>query len=184
MLFDEQFVAGIRNHPLRSVLSVCRGVLSTIDDERMEWSEAEYAALTEGYALLVEVQHAGLFGFEAYIPDLTTDRQQDCSAIAGFFREALKQCESLEHQAQIEATRSKFRLSLGTTFSYEFTQGDLDRVQELLNELRVQISTATFLSEDHKHRLLSGPPRLKPNGADHRLAGRHLSQRHTSRQTR
>ena len=39
-------------------------------------------------------------------------------------------------------------------FFYEFTDGDLDRIQELINELRAEISVSELFDHSHRRRLL------------------------------
>lgn len=160
MLFDDTFVASLRADPINGVVAICKTAKGKITAVQ-GWSDQEYEALTEAFALLSEMQLAGLFNFETFLPDLENNKVADCSAILSFLEAALKECASLGQQARLETTRSRFRLSLGTEFSYEFTQGDLDRVQVLLNELRVQIATAGFLGEDHRTRLLARLEKLQ-----------------------
>jgi hypothetical protein len=54
----------------------------------------------------------------------------------------------------INAFKRKFDSALGASFSYEFSQGDLDRIQTLINDLREQISASTLIDDEHKSRLL------------------------------
>lgn len=53
----------------------------------------------------------------------------------------------LGHVADAKLTRDK-------GFYYEFTDGDLDRIQELLNELRDELSSSQLFEQGHKQRLL------------------------------
>ena len=55
---------------------------------------------------------------------------------------------------ELESYKNLYKTALKSTFAYEFSQGDLDRVQNLLNELRNHISEITNLEPDHKRRLL------------------------------
>lgn len=43
---------------------------------------------------------------------------------------------------------------MSTGFKYEFSQGDLEKVQALINELRQEVGTSTNLEDGHKARLL------------------------------
>jgi hypothetical protein len=54
----------------------------------------------------------------------------------------------------ITEARDRFNRLLGNNFSYEFTSGDLNRIQELINELRSNISESELFTADHKQRLL------------------------------
>ncbi|GAA4342498.1 hypothetical protein [Kangiella taiwanensis] len=49
---------------------------------------------------------------------------------------------------------NKKKVILDKGFFYEFTDGDLKRIQVIINELREQISESEFFEEDHRRRLL------------------------------
>ncbi|EOV9409989.1 hypothetical protein ACN5W3_004441 [Vibrio parahaemolyticus] len=55
----------------------------------------------------------------------------------------------------------KYSHMLKSSFAYEFSQGDYDRVQSLINELREHISSSTIIDDNHKHRLLKKLERLQ-----------------------
>ena len=50
--------------------------------------------------------------------------------------------------------RDKYLALFGSTFTYKFTDGDLKRIQELINELRNKISNSELFDANHKNRLL------------------------------
>lgn len=51
--------------------------------------------------------------------------------------------------------KNYFKKALGNTFFYEFSQGDLENVQSLINEIRGLIANAAAIEEEHRQRLLS-----------------------------
>jgi hypothetical protein len=60
---------------------------------------------------------------------------------------------------QIEASifnnaKAKFAAKLGAGFAYEFSEGDLNKVQTSINELRDLISASEIIEDNHKQRLL------------------------------
>ena len=50
---------------------------------------------------------------------------------------------------------AKYQAKYGNSFSYEFSDGDLEKIQELINELRSSISASDIFEQDHKVRLLA-----------------------------
>lgn len=54
----------------------------------------------------------------------------------------------------ISTSRNKFQQDLDIGFYYKFSDGDLKRIQELINELRDEISSNKIFKDDHKERLL------------------------------
>ena len=45
-------------------------------------------------------------------------------------------------------------MKLGKGFFYEFSSGDIDKIQNLINLLREEITKAKFIEDNHKQRLL------------------------------
>ena len=45
---------------------------------------------------------------------------------------------------------SKYQAKFGNAFSYEFSQGDLERIQSLINELRETITASELFEDDHR----------------------------------
>jgi hypothetical protein len=86
---------------------------------------------------------------------------RDGPVIYSFLGTLLARCKAEETKLGMQSLRSRFRTSLGAGFAYEFSQGDLDRVQELINELRELIANTTHLERDHQQRLLRRLERLQ-----------------------
>ena len=57
-------------------------------------------------------------------------------------------------KGQYDVYKHLFMEKFNVSATYEFSQGDLDKIQELLNDLRTLISESKDLGEDHKSRLL------------------------------
>jgi hypothetical protein len=125
------------------------------------WEQDEYDALVEAYAFLAELVTAEIFKTEVFAPELNAQITHDCKEIFEYIDRVLAECKTRENQRLVESTRNRFRLSLGTAFAYEFTQGDLDRVQALFNELRDLVAAADYFEDEHKHRLLMRLERLQ-----------------------
>ena len=67
----------------------------------------------------------------------------------------LQTMQDRERKSKIQRNlRDRFNLYLSDSFAYEFSQGDLERIQTLVNELRDYISQCEELEEEHRQRLL------------------------------
>ena len=55
---------------------------------------------------------------------------------------------------KFQAIKGQYAAVLGKAFSFEFSQGDLDRVQALISELRKLISETPGFEDSHRRRLL------------------------------
>lgn len=68
---------------------------------------------------------------------------------------------SRAQRTALEIQTLRFNSLLGKEFAYEFSEGDLNRVQSLINELRAQVQAANFLSAEHRARLLKRVERVQ-----------------------
>jgi hypothetical protein len=59
-----------------------------------------------------------------------------------------------KESSELNKLRKQFSTKFGNPFFYEFTDGDISRIQVLLNELREIISSSAEFDEKHKRRLL------------------------------
>lgn len=85
----------------------------------------------------------------------------DCNLIKQYLFEIQKYCSVQSSKLKVESLRGHFKTALGSGFSYEFSQGDLERVQELIYEIRDLISTTHGLEKDHQRRLLARLEKLQ-----------------------
>lgn len=77
------------------------------------------------------------------------DEQQNINTV----RESFDKFSLIATALETEHFKDQFTIKFGTGF-YEFTEGDLERIQSLINELRDLISESTDFDDDHRHRLL------------------------------
>lgn len=66
----------------------------------------------------------------------------------------LQERRSIEH-------KNRFAALVGARFHYELSEADVQRIQQLLNELRDMISGSSSFVEDHKQRILRRLERLQ-----------------------
>jgi hypothetical protein len=66
-----------------------------------------------------------------------------------------KDVEQKIHEISLDRARDKYAKIFGTTFLYQFSDGDLARIQQLLNELRDAITKSELFDAKHKQRILS-----------------------------
>lgn len=162
MLFDDQLLTRITDSPVLGVAEALDLTFSRLDFESATgWSDKEYMCLLEALALLEELAEAQIFTPHNIAPDITGVRDDDCPEISKYLREVQTACESEKGKLQFSAIRSRLGNALRTTFGYEFTEGDLSRIQVLLNELRELISSSTRFEESHQRRLLSRLEKLQ-----------------------
>ena len=157
MLYSDQLLESLKHDPISGVKTACQLALRVLADDSQDWTVAELEALEEADVLLAELKAAELLPVPYSLPLLASDASRGKRAAA--IREALvgvlKSLEKLELQARREQLASRFRIGLGVKFAYEFSQGDLERIQSLLNDLRSLVSASEKFKPEHQQRILA-----------------------------
>lgn len=155
MLFNEEFLDSLANDPIAGIMKICSIVINSQSNEP-EWSAEGYVNLLEAFTLLSEMSEAKLLPFKHVFPIIssTLDLDEKCGRIYSSIVEIRKKCEADLEAIDVGKLRAKFKIALGAGFKYEFSQGDLEKVQELINELRQEVSSCDKLVYEHKARLL------------------------------
>lgn len=155
MLFSDDFLEGLAADPIAGSTAICDITLRSLMDGQ-DWVTQDWNNLLEGVTLLSEMQEAGLLPVAHLFPNIPADENLDikCKAAARVIREVGSSLEALVEERRVEQLKKRFRNSLSTEFKYEFSQGDLEKVQVLLNELRNEVAGSTKLEAEHKARLL------------------------------
>lgn len=93
--------------------------------------------------------------------DLDNDLVSNISLIADFISKLRVSFQKALTENTISEAKDRFNRLLGNSFCYEFTSGDLKRLQELINDLRSNIVESIFFTEEHKQRLLKRLEKLQ-----------------------
>jgi hypothetical protein len=125
------------------------------------WDDADLDGMIEAYALISEMAAGGLIHIDLYEPDLNGPFHEDCQKLIDFLTGMRAAYVPRRTERLLDGQRNRFRVSLGSGFIYEFTQGDLDRIQVLINELRTLIRDSTLFDPAHQRRLLSRLEKLQ-----------------------
>ena len=90
------------------------------------------------------------------VTKLEFDEQLDSNMnkIRDFFSNVRTDFEKILTKNTITELRNKYNTAFNNSFSYEFTTGELDRIQKLINELRDNIGLSELFTAEHKQRLL------------------------------
>lgn len=163
MLFSEEFVDSLREDPVRWTIAACDKLIDEIrKSASMDWSRHEFDLLMEAYALIVEVAEAQLLPVTLDFPEVTGSFSDDtCKVVYNYIEFVKRTCESQQSQTRLESLRNRFRVGLTRSFAYEFSQGDLDRIQVLVNQLRSSIAETRGFEPEHQRRLLRRLERLQ-----------------------
>jgi len=128
-----------------------------LDDRILIQISAFLSALNELRPLTKLFADYNLPGVPA-LPPLTTNTKDGQQSILSFLDKAHGPLARMKHKLNVRQqylnTREKYLQSMPAGFSYEFSDSDYDRIQELINELRDITSKSSQIEPSHKRRLL------------------------------
>ena len=157
MYFSDAITENLPEDPREAIVSVCSKVLAQFDDYA-DNSRDQYNCALQGYAIIESLLDA---------LDITDRRLKisgdhgDLNNITQFVFSLKEEMQSDINREIFDQYRSTYDMKFGTVFHYEFSAGDLDKIQGLPNELRDLISESQELEEDHRHRLLKRLEKLQ-----------------------
>lgn len=161
MIFPEELVNSLKDDPIPGVLKIIEIARQNLVDDIQEWHESDQAVLLETYALLLELIESDLLQVDTPIIELTGNYHADCTTINTWLNSLENFVSTESTKLQLQALRNHFKTNLGTSFCYEFSQGDLDRIQTLINQLRELIAHSNLFEKNHQQRLLKRLEKLQ-----------------------
>ena len=163
MFFDEEFIAYVEANPIEGVVDACEKAFHMLDQLSSgdDWNGQEHEFLWEVGAFVQLILDSSEINLPIKLPEATGNLNQNCSQVREFLDLVVKELKGKATLLKVEGFKNRYKSSLKSTFAFEFSQGDLDRIQTLVNELRDQISRNKKLSDDHKQRLLARLEKLQ-----------------------
>ena len=152
-MFDDSFIDSLPNEPLLALSDVVDIMITKWGQLPAEQEAVEYEFFLEGFAIASALaKNIPAIDFE--LPSISAAPDETVSQIHDFCTRT--KTEIAKHIVQLKSAQfsRKYDAKLGAVFSYEFSDGDLERIQHLINELRDLISDSADFGGDHKRRLL------------------------------
>lgn len=153
-MLDEKFIESLPSDPLLALNAVVVHSIAFWDGLSGGKEQNEYEFFLESFAI-----SKALIG---NIPEIVIEEPVlDCEVadvvanIHNYFH--LVKSTIAEHLVLLKLAQfnSKYQAKFSNAFAYEFTDGDLERIQNLITELRESISSSDVFEENHKLRLLA-----------------------------
>ncbi len=155
MYFDDKFLKSLPKKPNEGIVTICKEF-----ERRWKLGGANYFDLIiESFALISTYSEAYNLGIT--VPQITDDTTPFRNNVKSFISRLLRDFNPKAYSEQFEQYKSGFATRLGTGFYYEFSEGDLKRIQVLINELRNLISASEDLEAKHKRRVLNKLEKLQ-----------------------
>jgi len=149
MYFDDKFIESLPEDIAAAITAICKKYFKTVN--KLSGQES-YTFIKEALGFVAAYSEANSLGID--IPTIKGDTTTAHNNTDQFFQKLQAQSSQQISQIEIEQYKNIHAVRLGTIFHYEFSEGDLGLIQNLINELRELISTTKELEEDHRHRLI------------------------------
>lgn len=153
-MFDEEYLDSLPNEPLLALSRIVNKTTEYWDGLEASKEYLELDFFLEAYAIAnALVEHVPEVEIEEL--DISGSPQYTVTSINSCFN-ALKS-NIASHLTLLKSAEfsAKYQAKFGNIFSYEFSDGDLNKIQELVSQLRESIVSSTLFEEDHKARLLA-----------------------------
>lgn len=157
MFFSSEFIQMVEENPVGGVVDACKKAferLSELEDDSDVWNEAEHELLWEVAAFIQLIIESNKLNFDHPLPEPSGDLSSNCLDLNKYLQAVVSAFEGHSTKLKIESYKNRYQTALKASFAYEFSQGDYDRVQMLVNELRQHIAESVNLAPEHKRRLL------------------------------
>jgi hypothetical protein len=156
MLFDQAFIEKLEGDPLGGILEAFDITFDKFGAENApgSWTPEHLEVLLETTVFINLAIKTNNFDIRISDPVLIENVPLACRKMLEYLREVRAEFKELGFKARMASKASHYEAAFKTSFAYEFTQGDLDRIQVLISELRSQLTANTSLEESHKQRLL------------------------------
>ncbi|TNZ66361.1 hypothetical protein CGK42_23655 [Vibrio parahaemolyticus] len=163
MFFEESFIEKVEDDPILGLHETCSITLSRLAEleNGQEWTEEEHELLWEASAFINILINNFDLTIAVDLPQPTGSLEDNCNALSEYIQEVQSAVGNQAVLLKVKTYSNRYKNAFKSTFAYEFSKGDLERVQELINELRAQISTLEDLEPSHQQRLLKRLEKLQ-----------------------
>lgn len=144
----------VRDNPVEGAIAVCKHALGVAEASE-DWDEPTHEVLLEACAVILSLAEHELIAHFNSPPSLEGHMGSVCNSMRQFLRDTQADMVGQTSAKKMEALKKGFAVSLANGFGYEFTEGDIKRVQGLINELRDELSKEARLDDGHKRRLMA-----------------------------
>lgn len=151
-MLDPEFLEKLPDEPLAGIKAIAEMGEDLYLNKSAEEKFLNYDSFIEALGLFQAFAEAHNLKFE--YPNLTTDKHRDIDSIYQFFAGRRNKAEQELSVLLLESAKEKLSVRFKNVFYYEFTEGDLTKIQELLNEIRKLTQETKEIDENQRSRIL------------------------------
>ena len=164
MLVDDKFFESVSDDPSEAILNVIARVEIELKGDLSpfyQWDDDMYQLLCEGLGLVELIAQTHDIDLDVEFKEPIGEIDSDCSNAASALIDVRNQLELDVRARRAKTYRNKHAHRVLGAFAYEFSEGDLSRLQFLINELRVTITQFEGIEDGHRRRLLARLEKLQ-----------------------
>lgn len=163
MFFDQEFIEWVEGNPIEGLVKAGEMALARLKEleNPEEWTEPEHELLWDASSFISLVLETNEMTIDYSLPDASSNLGVNCQELVKYIEGVIVSLKGHATKLKIDSYKNRYNTVLKSAFAYEFSQGDLDRVQVLVDEIRNHITENTSLEENHKFRLLKRLEKLQ-----------------------
>lgn len=153
-MFDDEFIESLPEDRLLAAYALCKKFIE-VDKSIPEESElANYEIYIEALSALDAFSDVSGLSLPFELPKLDSEKKITTGIIQLYFHNTEKFFSEEVNKLTYVSSRERFKMKFGGAFIYEFSDGDLKKIQNLVNELREHIAKSEIFDAKHKERLM------------------------------
>ena len=155
----DEYIETLPDEPLLALSELAKKVEEIWNTLPQDEEDQEYEFFLGSFALAkVLLNNTSIF---IDIPSVTGVPLQASKTIRSFFSNVSSAIQDSIIDLKMAQMESKYSAKFSNNFAYEFSEGDLDKIQSTINDLRDMISTSELFEETHRVRLLARLEKLQ-----------------------
>lgn len=127
---------------------------SRLENNPNEWGAIEHQQILEVVALLEAIVESGQIDDKDLYPPFDGVSSSTLTDLYNYLSRASQLIKNNQSIRNYNSLKNRLVQRLSGGFYYEFSEGDLSKIQSLINELREKISASNDFEPDHRQRLL------------------------------
>jgi len=158
-MIEQDFLEQLPKDPLNIIRAISNLVRDKYVNQPSDKRWNDYDFYIEVFGLFQAFAEAHNLGYT--YPELSSDKHRNMEQIFQFLEEKKAQADKELSELSLANAKEKYSVIFSNSFYYEFTDGDIKRIQELINEIRdLSISSKDF-EEEHRQRILKRLEKLQ-----------------------
>lgn len=158
-MIEQTFLEKLPDDPLNFIKTISQYVMDRYSNKSAEQRWADYEFYIEAYGLFQAFADANNFNFK--YPGLDTDKHRNMEQIVQFLNQRRSEAEKELTELSLANAKEKYSILFKNAFYYEFTDGDLKKIQELINEVRDLTTSSKAFEDEHRQRILKRLEKLQ-----------------------